>query len=289
MSATATLQSVLDEELARWPADEAAVAVVDDRGLRSFAGSERSFPWASVTKLLSALTVLRATHEGTVSLDDPAGPPGSTLRHLLAHSSGLSFDSDRVLSEPGRRRIYSNRGTELAAEHVADRVGRPFEALLAEWVLDPLGMSATSLAGSPAHGASGPVRDLALLAHELLCPGRLPASVVATATAPSFPSLAGVLPGFGRQAPNDWGLGPELRGAKAPHWTSPSNSPSTFGHFGQSGSFLWVDPEARAACVAAADTPFGPWASEAWPRLSTRVLRAQGAGSSTSETRSSPS
>ena len=61
-----------------------------------------------------------------------------------------------------------------------------------------------------------------------------------------FPGLVGVLPGFGRMDPNDWGLGFELRDAKSPHWTGARNSPRTFGHFGGSGTFLWVDPE-RAA------------------------------------------
>ena len=57
----------------------------------------------------------------------------------------------------------------------------------------------------------------------------------------------GVLPGFGRMEPNDWGLGLELRDGKHPHWTGAHNSPGTFGHFGRSGTFLWVDPERRLA------------------------------------------
>jgi CubicO group peptidase (beta-lactamase class C family) len=43
--------------------------------------------------------------------------------------------------------------------------------------------------------------------------------------------------------PNDWGLGFELRDTKEPHWTGTRNSPRTYGHFGGSGSFLWLDPE----------------------------------------------
>jgi CubicO group peptidase (beta-lactamase class C family) len=85
-----------------------------------------------------------------------------------------------------------------------------------------------------------------------------------------------VLPGFGRQQDNDWGLGCEIRDHKSPHWTSPDNSERTFGHFGQSGSFLWVDPAADLACVSLADTAFGPWAADVWPRLSTAVLQQHG-------------
>jgi CubicO group peptidase (beta-lactamase class C family) len=88
----------------------------------------------------------------------------------------------------------------------------------------------------------------------------------------AYPGLDGVLPGYGRQSPNDWGLGCEIRGTKDPHWTAAANSPPTFGHFGQSGSFLWVDPDAGVACASLADTPFGPWAVAAWPRLSAAVL-----------------
>jgi CubicO group peptidase (beta-lactamase class C family) len=81
-----------------------------------------------------------------------------------------------------------------------------------------------------------------------------------------------VLPGFGRQEPNDWGLGFELRDSKSPHWTGSRNSSATFGHFGRSGTFLWVDPAAGVALACLTDLPFGDWASDAWPRLADAVL-----------------
>ena len=83
-----------------------------------------------------------------------------------------------------------------------------------------------------------------------------------------------MLPGFGRQRPNPWGLGFEVMGTKAPHWMPPEASPRTFGHFGQSGAFLWVDPDAGVACVGLGDQPFGDWAREEWPRLGAAVLDA---------------
>ncbi len=92
----------------------------------------------------------------------------------------------------------------------------------------------------------------------------------------AWAGLDGVLPGFGRQGPCDWGLGPEIRGHKSPHWTGARNSPATFGHFGQSGSFLWVDPHAGLALAGLSGTSFGPWAKAAWPPLSDAVLRAAG-------------
>ena len=258
------------DAVARWPA-VAAVTVTDADGTLASTGPGDAFPWASVTKLLTALTVLSTVDRGEADLDEPAGPTGSTPRHLLSHASGLAPDGDTVLSPPGRRRIYSNRGIEVAADLVAGRTGADFADLLRERVLEPLGMSGTVLSGSPAHGADGPVRDLAVLGRELLAPTLVPA-LMAEAVRPVFPGLAGVLPGFGRQDPNDWGLGFEIRDGKSPHWTGALNSAATFGHFGQSGSFLWVDPVAGLACAAAGDRPFGEWAAQLWPELSDAVL-----------------
>jgi CubicO group peptidase (beta-lactamase class C family) len=234
----------------------------------------KAYRWASVTKLLTALVALDAARNGQLDLDEPAGPPGSTVRHLLAHASGLGFDDDRVLSAPETRRTYSNRGFEVLAAHVEARTGTPTAARAQQLVLGPLGMTGTTFAGSPAHGASGPIADLAALARELLHPRVLPPALVVDARTAAFPGLAGVLPGFGRQTPNDWGLGFEVRGHKDPHWTATTNAPSTFGHFGQAGSFLWVDPVAGLGCVSLCDTAFGPWAAQRWPRLSANVLAA---------------
>jgi len=266
----------LHAEIADWPVGSASVAVIGPGGVLDMADSGESYPWASVTKVLTALTVLDGTFEGVIDLDDPAGPPDSTLRHLLSHASGLALDSDRVLARPGTRRVYSNRGIDAAAEHLASRTGRPFSADLLERVLDLLDMTSTELIGPPAHGAHSRITDVAALAAELLHPTLLLPNVVALASNVAFPGLSGVLPGFGRQQNNDWGLGCEIRDHKKPHWTSPDNSPATFGHFGQSGGFLWVDPEANLACVSLSDTAFGPWAAWVWPRLSTAVLQAYG-------------
>ncbi len=232
---------------------------------------DRLFQWASVTKVVSALAVWIAVEEGVVGWDDPAGPPGATLRHLLAHASGLAADSDDVLTPPGRRRIYSSRGTEIAAQHVADAAGMPFGAYVTEAVLEPLAMTATTV-GNPAWGAAGPLTDLLSLAAELQRPTLVAGSTLAEATSPAFPGLRGVLPGFGPQEDNAWGLGVEIRDHKQPHWTGRLNSPRTFGHFGRSGSFIWVDPAAGLAAAALADRPFGPWAAEAWPALSDAIV-----------------
>jgi len=259
-----------------WPVDHAAVAVVGDEGTQaSFGPVDRRFPVASVTKLLTALAVLVAIEEGTVSLAELAGPPGATVAHLLAHASGLSpSEPDRVLAPPGTRRIYSGAGFEVLADHLAGRSGLAFPDYLGAAVLAPLGLSATSLDGSPAAGITSTVADLARLAGELLDPRLIDHSTLERATTVAFPGLVGVLPGYGRQEPNDWGLGFELRSHKRPHWTGHRNGPATFGHFGQTGTLLWVDPAARVALVVLTDRSFGPWAVDRWPALSDAVLGA---------------
>jgi len=241
--------------------------VLDVRGDTTLAGR-----WASVTKMVTALAVLVAVEEGIVDLDEPAGPSGSTVRHLLAHASGLAFEDDQVLAAPGRLRIYSNRGFTVLGALVADRAGMPFATYLTEAVLAPLGMAATRLEGSPAAGLVGPLDDLARLATELQAPTLVSPSTLGAATVVAFPGLAGVLPGYNRQDPLDWGLGFEVRDDKSPHWTGRANSPATFGHFGGSGAFLWVDPAAGLACAVLSDRDFGPWAVDVWPALSDAVL-----------------
>ena len=264
------------DQVASWPVT-AAVGVASAAGVMETAGpAARPFRWASVTKLLVALAALDAVQRGLLDLDEPAGPPGSTIRHLLSHASGLAFDSDAIQAQPGRRRIYSNRGIEIVADLVAARSGQPFERLLAAEVCLPLGLAATRLEGSPAWGAVGPLADLMNLAVELASPSLIDEGLMAQATTTAFPGLSGVLPGFGRQEHCDWGLGFEIRDSKAPHWTGSRNSPRTFGHFGRSGSFLWVDPDAGLACVALADRDFGDWARQAWPKLSDDLLAAHG-------------
>jgi CubicO group peptidase (beta-lactamase class C family) len=259
-------------EIDRWGASAAAAGVTRAGAAIGVHGPDQAeLPWASVTKLLTGLAVLVAVEEGVVDLDAPAGPPGSTLRHLLAHASGLTFDDGPVLAPPGNRRIYSNAGIERAADFVAGEAGMPFAEYLAASVLVPLGLTGSLLA-SPAWGYSGPLDDLLTLGRELLAPTLVAAETLAEATAVQFPGLVGVLPGWGRMEPNDWGLTFELRDSKSPHWTGTKASPSTFGHFGASGTFLWVDPDAGVACGVLTDRRFGDWAKEAWPPFSDAVL-----------------
>jgi CubicO group peptidase (beta-lactamase class C family) len=264
----------MESLVATWPVKTVAAGVTDPASTLEVAGDPE---WvtriASVAKLLVGLAALVAVEEGTVELDEPAGPKGSTVRHLLAHASGLAFDHDGSIAPPGRRRIYSNTGIERFAEHLAARADMPFEEYLRLGVLEPLGMTRTELRGSPAQAVWSTVSDLLTFSRELLDPTLVSPGTLADATRPHFPDLAGVLPDLGRFDPNPWGLTFEIRDQKEPHWTGRRNSPATFGHFGGAGTFLWVDPQAQLAVVALTDRRFGPWALEAWPAFSDAVLQ----------------
>jgi CubicO group peptidase (beta-lactamase class C family) len=238
---------------------------------------DRPFPLASLTKLLTAVATLVAIEEGSLGLDDPVEMPrDATVRDLLSHASGLAPDRDETLAAPRRKRIYSNRGYELLAQLVADRTGMAFGDYLDEGVLEPLGMRATRLAGSPASGAESTVTDLLRFVRVFRKDGGglLSPETIAEATTPQFPDLDGVLPGYGTQRPNPWGLGPEIRGNKSPHWTGTRNSPRTFGHFGRSGTFLWIDPDLGTALAVLTDRDFGGWAIPLWTELSDAVVSA---------------
>jgi CubicO group peptidase (beta-lactamase class C family) len=255
-----------------WAARTAAAGVVRGGEVVAVHGPRDAvLRWASVTKLVTALAALVAAEEGVIDLDEPAGPEGSTVRHLLAHAAGLPFEPGAPAGRPGRRRVYSNVGFEALADHIAARAEMPFAEYLQAGVLTPLGMQA-ELRGSPASELYGTLDDLLLLARELQQPALIAPETLEEATSVQFPGLGGVLPDLGRFEPNDWGLGFELRDEKSPHWTGSRNSPRTFGHFGGSGTFLWVDPDAGVALGVLTDLEFGEWAKTAWPRLSDAVL-----------------
>lgn len=275
-------QDLLERALAtveEWPVDSVSAAVVGPDGAVALRGDRsRVYRLASVTKPIVAMAALLAIEEEAITLDDPAGPEGSTVRHLLAHASGLDFaDRDKVRAAPGERRIYSSAGFEVLADHIARATGIAFPDYLDEAVCQPLGMTSTTLDGSAGHGASGSLADLVAFARELVAPRILAPETLAEAVSEQFRGLDGIVPGYGMHKPCPWGLGFELRDAKHPHWTGRHNSPATFGHFGQSGTLLWVEPEISTALVVLTDRDFGDWAKPLWPELSDRVVDAAAA------------
>jgi D-alanyl-D-alanine carboxypeptidase len=137
---------------------------------------ESLFPLASVTKLATALAVLRLVEAGRLALDDSlaehlpeaaAARPGVALRALLSHTTGLPPDLPapdlpegaapyrrgltwRALAaaclwaplerEPGTYLQYSNLGPGLLAVIVERQTGQDFAGALTHLVLDPLGI-----------------------------------------------------------------------------------------------------------------------------------------------------
>lgn len=259
--------------IAQWDVPHASAAIVDGNGTTVSTGDvDGVFALASVTKPLFAYGCLVALEEGTLVLDEPAGPTGCTVRHLLAHAGGFGFDTG-VLMAPERKRVYSNTGFEALADHLATQAGMSAQDYLTEAVLRPLDMTDTDVGDrSLAHGTFSTVGDLTAFAAELLRPTLVAASTLADATTVQFRGLDGTLPGFGTQTPNDWGLGFEIRAHKSPHWTGTTNAPTTFGHFGGTGTFLWVDPTRDRSLVVLTDRAFGDWAAAAWPPLADAVV-----------------
>lgn len=266
-----------------WEVPHAGVVIVGTDGPLARRGdTEQVLPVASLAKPLTAATVLIEVASGRLALDEPAGPTaerGATLRHLLAHAAGLGFEQGDRTMAPGARRIYSNWGYETAAEFAAQRAGMPFADLMRERLTGPLGMTSTTLDGSPAHAVVSSVEDLARFVAELVTPRALDTQAHALITTPAFPDLDGVLPGFGRQRPNGWTLGLEVRGTKDPHWSGERLSPDAIGHFGRTGSLIWAERSVGVGLATLSGVDFGDWARTAWPALNAAVMGVAGGSS----------
>lgn len=245
------------------------------------------FPLASVTKPIAAYAVLVAVDRGLLSLDQPAGPEGSTIRHLLAHASGLPFGVGAPIAKPGTRRIYSNYGFDVLGEAVSAQLGVTIQEWLRRELAEPLGMDTFELipgrwitqgskkvaAGSVAADGVASADSLARFAMELLSPTLISPTLWAQAYTPQWDGLPGILPGYGKQKNNQWGLGFSIRGRKDPHWLSEDFSSKTIGHFGQSGSFIWMDPDVQQAGIFLGRESFGAEHKLYWPEL-TASMRA---------------
>lgn len=279
MAKVGNMTAYLDA-LSEWPVDNVAAALLRDGEVMETLGeTSRVFSVASVTKPVVAYGVMLAVEEGALELDQPAGPEGSTVRHLLAHASGVGFDSREPQKPVGQRRIYSSSGYEWLADLVSEAAGMNFADYLAEGVLAPLGMKNTTLVGSAGHGLDTTVEDLIAFAAEVMNPQLLHPSTVAEMLTPQFADLDGIVPGYGMHKPCPWGLGFELKGDKGvaggkPHWTGAEMPAATAGHFGMSGTYLWIVPEEKLAMVALTDHDFGAWAKPLWAETNARVWGA---------------
>ncbi len=254
-----------------WPVAFAVAGVVTPDGRVETRGdTTRVVRLASVSKPVCALATLVAAEEGVVDLDEPGGPTGSTVRHLLAHASGLPFEGTTPIAPPARRRIYSNEAFRVLADHVAARADMPFADYVHAAVCEPLGIGLDPH-GDPGSGMHASVADVLALGRELLRPSLIAPETLAEMTSVQFSGLPGVLPDLGRFDPLDWGLGVQLN-TPTPSWLGSKASRRAFGHFGGSGTFFWVDPAPGVVCAALTTREFGAWAKGAWPTLSDAVL-----------------
>jgi beta-lactamase class C len=152
-------------------ADEPVLAALGDDAAGCAFTTDTLFPVASVTKLATALAVLRLAAAGHLALDDPlaahlpqaaAAVAGVTLGALLCHTSGLPDDvaphlapyahgldwaqlrraclSTSLVRPPGSRVTYSNVGYGLLALVVEERTRLPYATALTALVLEPLGI-----------------------------------------------------------------------------------------------------------------------------------------------------
>jgi CubicO group peptidase (beta-lactamase class C family) len=118
---------------------------------------------ASLTKPISAETILRLASKGKLSLDetistywidpDVKGNPWNTLltpRLCLSHQTGFTnwrYQTSDVLTfqwKPGTQTGYSGEGYEYVARFAEKKTGRNFEDLAAQYVFAPIGMNDTS-------------------------------------------------------------------------------------------------------------------------------------------------
>ncbi len=128
------------------------------------------FDIASLTKPLStAYLTMLALDRGLISLDDEPRP-GVTVRHLLAHASGLpavkplwpppeeilrarpeladhaylavveAVRREALVSPPGARAVYSDLGFILLGAFVEESAKQPLEILFRDWIAQPLGV-----------------------------------------------------------------------------------------------------------------------------------------------------
>lgn len=241
--------------------------------LGTWGDQDKVYPWMSVTKLVTSRTILGAVENGVLDLEQPleqlpgmSEPRPVSVADLLAHRAGLDHEKREFTRDPHSRRVYSNSGYEILGDLLSERSGVPFATWVVEMVFSPLGIK-RELRGSPAWGMHGSLRELLAFAFEAACPHFLSPRLFSAWSGSDGMQLPGVVPGYGFYRDNAWGLGCEVRAAKDSHWTLPGSSAQTYGHFGQSGSFLWIDPTSRLGAVFLGQEAFGALHKQLWPQL----------------------
>ena len=160
---------------------EGEVAYVRDADelnvISSADNADTIWPWASVSKQVTAVIVMQLVDDGMLDLDRPVDAylddwpqsplPAPSLRQLLRHQSGLADPEDRSdfrmedladfvepygcvpgRKAPGGEFAYKNCDTRLVAKVLERVTGTPFGTLLRQRVLIPAGMKRTGMASA---------------------------------------------------------------------------------------------------------------------------------------------
>jgi len=141
------------------------------------------FRIASISKMITGTVVLQLVADGTLTLDDPVGPTlgaylgvdvtgrpvaGITVRQLLSHTSGFGvYDrtffkrgvescreaaarglSEGLETDPGTTYRYSNMNFCVLGQLIEAVTGEPYEQVVTERLLVPLGITDLRLAGT---------------------------------------------------------------------------------------------------------------------------------------------
>ncbi len=158
-----------------------------DLDAESPATTQTIFRIASITKTFTSTAIMQLRDRGRLRLDDPVVEylpwftykdrhpegPKVTIRHLLTHTSGLPREAafpywtthefptreemiealadQESIYETETKYKYSNLGIAILGEVVAAASGQPYEVFVQENILDPLGMTSTSVFIPPEH------------------------------------------------------------------------------------------------------------------------------------------
>lgn len=216
-----------------------------------------------------------------------------------------------LASPPGERLRYSNLDIAIAAHAAEVATGTPIHTLIQQAILDPLALDGIALTpgpdlddriaivqdpsneGSPAEsynsrwwrdngitwgGYFGTPGDVLRFALSFL-PGResplSDASRQEMITDQANGADGGVESLGAIWSPGFWGLGWEVRGEKRRHWTGETSDASTFCHWGQAGTLVWVDPTRDlGVAIFANRTVRKPWPLRPprWMELSDAII-----------------
>lgn len=246
--------------------------------------SNRRYRLASITKILTTYVMADAVLAGAISFEERVDSPKLkspevSFKDLLSHCSGIRPDNLDPI-ERHKKRIYTNEAFDLAGEALITKLGQDFKtSSVGDLFKEGLGaylQTSIEFEGSCAASAIGTLDDLISIMNEMRNPTYLDAQTHKQLTCAYLPELEGILPGWGTYKHNTFGIGFEIKGNKQPHWTGSISSPETFGHFGQSGAFIFHDPINMVSACCVTNKDFAPWAKLTYPVLSDKIYEECG-------------